>query len=108
MANGTVCLRVNPQFVHQFGTDLGSRSLTLCRLPVELRDQLHRADMLFGMAVAFDAPRHRQRLILINLLHRVDATVASDAAHTAIDVGGVIEEDKIRQSMNAYPRDRFT
>ena len=55
------------------------------------------------MAVAVQAPAHRKRFLLVNDVHMVDLTVATDAADPAIDVHGMIEIREIRYLMNLDP-----
>jgi hypothetical protein len=107
MANGTVYLRMNPQFVDQLGADLSSSPLPFSRFPIEFSDQFDWANVGFGSAVALNTPSHRQFFGLEDLFHRVDAPVASHAAHAAIGVGGVVEKYEVGQFVNANPRDRL-
>ena len=48
--------------------------------------------------MAFQAPLHLQRLLLVHKRHLVDWTVAGIAAYAFIHVNAVIEEDKARGS----------
>ncbi len=50
------------------------------RLPVELGHKLNGAKVGLRIAMAFDAPSHRQLFGLINHFHLVDATMARLAA----------------------------
>ena len=59
--------------------------------------------MLFWCAMAFKTPAHAQGLQLGDNFHPVDATVAGNAAHTPVDVGGMAEIDKIREIMDPLP-----
>jgi len=58
---------------------------------VEIEDLLKRAEVLFGGAVAFEAPAHRVALGLINDFHFMHVAVAALAGNPAIHVGGVVE-----------------
>ena len=65
------------------------------------------------VAVAVEAPDHRERLLLVNDLHRVDAAVAGLAAdrgavlaHADAHVHGVIEVGEVGDLVNALPRHR--
>ena len=48
-------------------------------LPIELGNPIDRPQMLVRLAMATDTPSHRQLLRLINRLHLIDPTMASDA-----------------------------
>ena len=61
--------------------------LVLLGHPVELEHVIDRSQMVFGIAVAVEAPAHAERLLLAHHLHGVDATVARDAADAAPHVG---------------------
>ena len=86
MTHGTVILRVEILFFHQLGTvstpGLSSQFLAIFaqRLPVQLGHKLNGAEVGLGIAMAFDAPSHRQLFGLKNHFHLVDATVARLAA----------------------------
>ena len=64
------------------------------------------AQMRLGIAVAVEAPAHRQFLGLVDDFHSVDPVVAGDTPHTAPHVSRVIEVDIVRQIVNADPGDR--
>lgn len=57
------------------------------------------------MAVAVQAPAHRERFLLVNNVHVVDLTVATHAADPAIDVYSVIEIREVRHLVDLDPVD---
>ena len=73
------------------------------RFPIHVEDLISRTQILFGIAVAVQAPLHIQRRSLEHQRHLVDRTVASGAANPFVDVNAVIEIDVIRKAMHAHP-----
>src|SRR6056297_740070 len=102
MTNGTVILRVDAVFLPPLRGKL-SLSLLTFKFPVQLGHELFRAEMRLGVAVAFNTPRHRQLLVLINHFHLIDSTMAGLATDARVDVRGMIEIDKFRQVVNSLP-----
>ncbi len=64
--------------------------------------------MILGSAVTIEAPAHGERLVLPNHLHFVDPPVAGDTTNTAIDMGAMVEIDKIWEVVDPNPIDRGT
>src|SRR5207248_10255400 len=79
--------RLNLVFRHQPAADL---FLIARRLITHRGDEFTRPDILFGMAVAVQAPFHLQRVLLPRERHSVHAAVAALATHSLIDVNAVI------------------
>jgi len=77
------------------------------RNPIELRYQLRRPDVRRGVAMAFQAKRHVQRLILVYFDHLVDAPMTANATHARRHVRRVIKINKIRKTMNLHPGNRL-
>ena len=102
MANGTMNLRVDVFF---FPHLLGKVLLPLLAFgfPVEFGHELDRAKMWIRVAVALNAPCHRQLFGLINRFHLVDAPMASLATDARIDVHGVVEVNELGQIMHPCP-----
>ena len=98
--------RINVVLFTQLSTDLFA-SLTFFRLPVELGNKLYRSKIRIRVVMALKTPSHRQLFGLIDFFHRIDSTVATHTAHTTIHVGGVIEVNVVRQSVNLDPWNRF-
>jgi len=88
----------------QLSTDF---RLIIGRLPIHIENLIFRAQYLLGIAVAFDAPLHKQRVGLKYQRHLVDLPVARRAAYALIDMNAVIEIDEIGQTMNFDPLDGF-
>lgn len=74
---------------------------------IELRDKLGVTNVRLGVAMAVQAELHRQRFLLRDNFHFVDATMTRNTTDTAIDVNAVIEINKIGQVVNSLPQDRF-
>ena len=102
VANRTVPLRVDILFRSNF---FGKGFLVpICwGFPVQLGDKFLGAQVLVGVLMALDAPRHRQLFVLVDDFHLIDAAVARNAAHTAIHVGGVVEIHKFGQVVDSFP-----
>ena len=77
--------------------------LILGRFPIHIENLISRAQILFGIAVAVQAPLHSQWRSLEHQRHLVNRTVASRATNAFIDVNAVIEIDVVRQAMHAHP-----
>src|SRR5580693_9765696 len=77
------------------------------RNPIELRYQLRRPDVRRGVAMAFQAKRHVQWLLLMYLDHLIDASMAAHATHARRHVRRVIKINKIRKTMNLHPGNRL-
>ena len=58
------------------------------------------------LAVAVEAPAHRQRRYLVNARHVLDMAVTSRAAYASMHVNCVVEVNEIRQVVNTIPGDR--
>ena len=72
----------------------------------EIGDLADWAQIVGRIAVALKAPAHGERRLLIDDFHRVNATVAADAADAAIHMRAVIEVREVRQLVHARPLDR--
>src|SRR5690242_13113265 len=59
--------------------------------PAQVRELLSRAEELFRLTVAVEAPGHAQRLHLADDVHLVDPPVTRDARNAMRDVRRVIE-----------------
>lgn len=72
-------------------------------LPGHAGDLVERPEVGFGITMAFEAPGHAERLFVLDHFHLIDSTMAGDAADATVDVGRVIEVDKVRQAMHLDP-----
>ena len=77
------------------------------RRPRHIGDLVRRPQMRRRIAVAIEAEFHRQRLGAISERHRIDASVAFDAANPLGDVDVVPEEDILRQDRDTIPVQRL-
>jgi hypothetical protein len=77
------------------------------RFPIHVEDLIARTQILFGIAVTFQAPLHIQWRSLEHQRHLVNRTVARGAANAFIDVNAVIEIDVVRKAMHAHPLNRL-
>src|SRR5258708_7576699 len=71
--------------------------------PVEVRDLFRRPDFGCRITMAIETKSHAEWLIMINLFHLVDWTMALNATDTAIDMDRMIEINKVGDPMNLYP-----
>ncbi len=99
---------MNVLFFLETLTQLNGILANIFRFPIELGNKLNWSQMRLGISVTIDAPSHGQFLCLVHLLHLVNSTVAANATDTASDVSGVIEVNKIRETVNANPLDRLS
>jgi hypothetical protein len=56
--------------------------------------------------VAVETPAHGEGLGTLHQWHLIDAAVAFDAGHAAVDVDGVVEVDVVREVGDALPPER--
>jgi hypothetical protein len=75
--------------------------------PIQIRNLVKRAEMVFRSTMAFQAPTHAVGFGVVDDFHVVDVAVASDATDSAIHVNRVIEVDVVRGFMNPDPRNRI-
>src|SRR5205085_3922337 len=68
-------------------------------------DLLARPQVAFRVAVAVEAPPHRERRPLLHLRHLIDAAVAGDAAHALLHVDGMVEVGEVRELVDLVPDD---
>ena len=80
---------------------LTSFQLIWRRLPRHIEDLVAWADVLFGIAVAIQAPPHVKRLRFARQRHLIHSTMAVRAADSLGHVNAVIEIDVARQII--YP-----
>lgn len=73
--------------------------------PIELGDKLLGPDVFCRIAMAFQAPCHRQLLVLVNDLHLIDTPMARNTTDPRIQVGGMVEVNEFREVMNSNPAD---
>ena len=85
---------------------LAQRDLIRRRIVIHREDILPRPYISFRVAMAPEAPFHRERLGLPGERHFVDAAVAGLAANSFMDVNTVVEIDEIREIVDARPFDR--
>ncbi len=69
-------------------------------------DLIERAQFVFGIAMAVEAPAHAVRLCLLHYFHFIDLAVTVLAGDAAIEMDAVIEVNKIRGLVNLSPFDR--
>ena len=76
-------------------------------LPIQIGDFILGTHLRGWIAMAIEAERHAERLIVVNLFHFVDRTMTFNAADAAIDVDRVVEINVVRHAMNLDPGNRF-
>ena len=100
MTDSAVGLRAN---VQSFRVSGRVKVWVVRRLPVELGDLVHRAEVGNWVSMAFQTPRHRKLLVLVDNFHLVNSTVANHTADPRIYVGRMVEVDKVREVVDASP-----
>ncbi len=81
--------------------------LVLGRLIEHVEHFLLRTNVLLDVAVAVDAPSHIERISAPRQWHFINLTVAGDASNPFGDMDAMIEIDKLRDEIHAYPLERF-
>ena len=71
--------------------------------PLHVRCLIRRAHVTFPAAMAIEAPGHAERLVVPDLFHLVDSTVAAHTTHAPCNVDRVIEVGIIGQLVDANP-----
>src|SRR5579883_2369398 len=97
--------RLHAQILLDPRADL-ARGLSFWRLPLQIGDVLHLAQMLVRVVVTLQAPAHRERLVVPHHLHFIHLPVARYTRHTLVHVNGVIEVRVFRQLVNSLPLHR--
>jgi hypothetical protein len=87
--------------VHLNGTDVGGGPVS------HIENLVAGPEILSGIAMTIQAPRHLQCRLLIHEWHGVHRAVAHIAADTLGDVNTVIKEYEVRQRVDARPLERF-
>ena len=82
------------------------RQLNIVRFPIEIENLIFRPQIIFGVAVAIQTPRHAVWLGDVNRRHVIHWTVAAEAADAAVHVRRVIVINVIDRAMDPYPLDR--
>src|SRR5437660_2711413 len=75
--------------------------------PIELSYQFGGPNVGSRIAVALQAHGHVERLLLVDLHHLVDPTVAADAAYARCDVRAVVKIDVVGQDVDLLPWNGF-
>ena len=83
------------------------RELVSRRRPAHVEDLLVRPELRLGLAVAPEAPLHRQRLVLPRQGHQVHPAVAARAADPLLHVDRVVEVRIVRQLVDPVPTNRL-
>jgi len=73
------------------------------RIPSHVGDLGVGPEIRIGITVAIKTPRHAQWLLLMNLNHLVNPTMAAHATHAGRKVNAVIEKRVVGQHVNANP-----
>ena len=105
MAPAAIGDRPDTELRHQFASHFFLRARWL---PIHVGNLIERSYVLFGITVAIETEPHGERLGREDLPHLIDASVTRHAAHAFCDVDRMIEEDEIRQSIDALPVNRLS
>src|SRR6185437_5473722 len=73
------------------------------RLPFGVENLIARPEIFFRLAVALQAPAHVKRVRLPCDRHLIHRTVATRAADAFLDMDAVVEENEVRQVIDAFP-----
>src|SRR4051794_21667730 len=82
-------------------------ALPFGRLPCHRGDLIGRPQIGRRIAMAVEAPAHRQRCHLIVERHLIDAAVAGHASDALVHMDGVIEIHVVRYLMHPVPPERL-
>lgn len=83
------------------------RRLNIVRFPIEIENLIFRPQIIFGVAVAIQTPRHAVWLGDVNRRHVIHRTVAAEAADAAVHVRRVIVINVIDRAIEPHPFDRL-
>src|SRR5947207_4318681 len=83
------------------------RRLNVLRFPIEIENLIIRPQIILGVPMAIQAPRHAVWLGDINHRHVIDCSVATETTDPAIHVRGVIVINVINRTIEPYPFDRL-
>ena len=84
------------------------RRLNIIRFPIEIENLIFGPQIIFGVAVAIQAPRHAVWLGDVNRRHVVHRTVAAEATDAAVNVCRVIVINVINRAIEPDPFDGLT
>jgi len=84
------------------------RRLNIGRFPIEIKNLIFRPQIIFGMAVAIQTPRHAVWLGDVNRRHVIHWTVAAEAADAPVHVCRVIVINVINRAIEPHPFDGLT
>ena len=83
------------------------RRLNIVRFPIEIENLIFRPQIIFGVAVAIQTPRHAVWLGDVNRRHVIHRTVAAEATDAAVHVRRVIVINVIDRAIEPHPFDRL-
>jgi len=83
------------------------RRFHVVRFPIEIEYLVFRPQEIFGMAMAFQTPRHAVRLGHIHHRHVIDRTVATETTDAPVHMCRVIVINVIDRAMDPHPVDRI-
>ena len=85
-----------------------SAGLTSHGFPIEVEDLIIRSQIVFGVAMAIQAPRHAVWLGDLNDRHVIDRPVAAETTDAPVHVRRVIIVNVINRAIEPHPFDWFT
>src|SRR6185436_2081325 len=110
MASGTILERLDLPIPDHFGAVQFLQPRSFIRVvvpfPVEISDLVRRPDFRRRITMAVQTKSHAERLIMINLFHLVDRTMAFNTTNATIDMDRMIEIDEVWNTMHLYPGNR--
>src|SRR5437867_6513780 len=84
------------------------RRLNVLRFPIEIENLIIRPQIILGVPMAIQAPRHAVWLGDINHRHVIDGSVATETADAPIHVRRVVVINVIDRAIEPYPLDWLT
>jgi hypothetical protein len=84
------------------------RRLNIVRFPIEIENLIFRPQVIFGVAVAIQTPRHAVWLGDVNRRHVIHWTMATEATDATVHVRRVIVINVINRAIEPHPFDGLT
>ena len=84
------------------------RRLNVLRFPIEIKNLIVRPQIILGVPMAIQAPRHAVGLGDVNLRHVIDLAVATETADAPVHVRRVVVINVIDGAIKPHPLDWLT
>ena len=80
----------------------------ILRFPIEIENLIIRPQVIFGVAMAIQAPRHAVGLGDVNYRHAIDRAMATETAYAPIHMRRVVVINVIDRAIEPHPLDGLT